>query len=62
MTDGLFVDHSVGVAIFFQTSGSTNFVVYIYSTTNLNNNAMFNFDNLYKDVINVTKYILTRNI
>ena len=31
-----------------------------HSTTNLNNNSVYNFDSLYKNIINVTKYIITK--
>ena len=32
-----------------------------HSTTNLNNNSVFNFDNLYKTIVDVTRYTLTEN-
>ena len=34
-------------------------IILNYSTTNLNNNSVYNFDSLYKIITNVAKYILT---
>ena len=36
-------------------------IIFNHSTTNLNNNSVYKFDRLYKNIINVTKYLITNS-